>query len=154
MKPEDFYAKLIGLINKHNVEFLIVDGYAVIAHGYIRATTDMDIWVNTTKDNGKNIRKALEEMGYKKEKCLKAESIVNSGGKVKVFMENNKIDLMATYSTYLKFEDSYKTKKEVELENVRFYFIGYKELIETKLRAGRTRDLDDVKNLKALHKSE
>lgn len=30
------------------VEYLLVGGYAVILHGYIRSTADMDVWVNKT----------------------------------------------------------------------------------------------------------
>jgi len=57
-KPENVMADIfnndfleyIDLLNKHNVEYLLVGGMAVNLHGYRRATGDMDIFVNPTKE--------------------------------------------------------------------------------------------------------
>ena len=40
--PEDF-RDLLCLLNEHSVEYLIVGGWALGLHGYVRATGDMDI---------------------------------------------------------------------------------------------------------------
>ncbi len=42
---EDFQ-DFIELLNKYDVEYMLVGGYAVIIRGYSRSTGDMDIWVN------------------------------------------------------------------------------------------------------------
>jgi hypothetical protein len=42
---EDFQ-DFIELLNKYDVEYMLVEGYAVIIRGYSRSTGDMDIWVN------------------------------------------------------------------------------------------------------------
>ena len=151
MKPSEFYNQVIDIFNKNNVEYMVVGGYAVIAHGYVRATNDMDIWVNNTFTNNGRIRKALEELGYSTDKCSKVETILNEGGLVKVFNENNKIELMATYSSYLDFDKSFKNRKEIEFESHNYIFIGYEELIESKIRSGRIKDFDDIKNLREIN---
>ena len=43
--------------------FLIVGGYATIAHGYTRATEDLDIWIEPTRDNARRVVAALERFG-------------------------------------------------------------------------------------------
>ena len=41
---EDFRDFLL-MLNKHEVKYILVGGFAVILHGYSRTTGDMDIWV-------------------------------------------------------------------------------------------------------------
>jgi len=53
---EDFQ-DLIQLLNKHNVEYILLAGYAVILHGDIRSTADMDIRVNKTAINFQKLKK-------------------------------------------------------------------------------------------------
>ena len=50
------FRDFIQSLNDHNVDYLLVGGYAVILHGYRRTTGDLDIWVNRTKENYKNYR--------------------------------------------------------------------------------------------------
>lgn len=44
----DDFRDFIHCLNKHDVEYILVGGYSVIAHGYPRTTGNMDIWVNQT----------------------------------------------------------------------------------------------------------
>ncbi len=45
------FRDFINCLNKHNVQYMLVGGYAVILRGYSRSTGDMDIWVDKTADN-------------------------------------------------------------------------------------------------------
>jgi predicted acyl esterase len=47
----DDFRDFIQCLNKHQVEYVLVGGYAVIIRGYSRSTGDMDIWVNKTEAN-------------------------------------------------------------------------------------------------------
>ena len=42
--PPDF-KEFLRLLNFHQVEYLLIGGYAVGYYGFVRATGDMDIWV-------------------------------------------------------------------------------------------------------------
>ena len=57
---EDF-RDFIRAMNNQQVEYILVGGMAVILHGYVRTTGDMDIWVRQTKDNYQKIVKAFDE---------------------------------------------------------------------------------------------
>jgi hypothetical protein len=48
---EDEYLSFIQLLNENHVEYVVLGGYAVIVHGYIRTTGDVDILINTTEQN-------------------------------------------------------------------------------------------------------
>lgn len=53
---------LIRSLNDHCVEYLLIGGYALAAHGYVRATTDIDIVVPATRESGLKVREALMVM--------------------------------------------------------------------------------------------
>lgn len=50
---------LIGTLNDGGVDYLLIGGYALFAHGYHRATTDIDVLVPATREAGERTRKAL-----------------------------------------------------------------------------------------------
>lgn len=50
---------LIASLNHQRAEYLLIGGYALFAHGYHRATTDIDVLVSATLDTGKKIKEAL-----------------------------------------------------------------------------------------------
>lgn len=48
----------------------------------------------------------------------------------------------------MTFEECYKNRKEVIIDNLKVNFIGYKDLLKNKKESGRPRDIDDIDNLK------
>jgi hypothetical protein len=56
----DFWDKL----NKFNVRYILVGGVAVRFHGFNRTTDDLDVWLEDTPTNRKNLRLAFFELGY------------------------------------------------------------------------------------------
>ena len=55
---EDLKA-LITSLNQHGADYLLIGGYALFAHGYHRATTDIDVLVPATEEAGRKVREAL-----------------------------------------------------------------------------------------------
>ena len=50
---------LLRSLNEHAVEYLLIGGYALAAHGYQRATTDIDVLVRATAESGQRVKDAL-----------------------------------------------------------------------------------------------
>ena len=48
--PDDF-REFLKLCNSRRVRYLLIGGYAVGYHDYIRATADLDIWIETSSEN-------------------------------------------------------------------------------------------------------
>lgn len=55
------FKEFLQLLNEHKVKYLLVGGYAVSLHGYIRYTSDMDIWILSNESNVKKIIKVLKD---------------------------------------------------------------------------------------------
>ena len=52
--PLDF-KEFLNLLHVHRVNYLLVGGYAVAAHGYPRFTGDLDLWIQTSAENAENV---------------------------------------------------------------------------------------------------
>ena len=61
MNPD--FRDLLSEFNARGVEYLVVGAYALAAHGHVRATGDLDIWVRPAPDNAARVRKALAAFG-------------------------------------------------------------------------------------------
>ena len=55
----DDLKQLLRSLNDRGVEYLLIGGYALAAHGYQRATIDIDLLVPGTSESGKRVRDAL-----------------------------------------------------------------------------------------------
>lgn len=61
--PPDF-SEFLRLLNANEVRYLLVGGYAVGYHGYVRATADMDILVARDEENAQRLVDILQEFGF------------------------------------------------------------------------------------------
>ncbi len=57
------FRDLLAAFNARGVEFLVVGAYALAAHGFVRATKDLDVWVRPDAANGKRVLGALADFG-------------------------------------------------------------------------------------------
>jgi hypothetical protein len=81
--PTDF-KEFLRLLASHEVEYLLIGGYAVGYYGYPRATQDMDIWIAINPRNADRMVVALREFGFgtanlSPELFLRADSIIRMG---------------------------------------------------------------------------
>ena len=55
--PDDF-KEFLKLLGSNGVEYLLIGGYAVNLHGYVRTTNDLDIWINVNPENAARMERA------------------------------------------------------------------------------------------------
>src|SRR5450759_1803258 len=58
------FKEFLKSLNSNNVKYLLIGGYAVGIYGHIRATNDLDIWVDISSENAAKIERALREFGF------------------------------------------------------------------------------------------
>src|ERR1700712_3153637 len=61
---DDELLKFWRTLNQNNVRYIMVGGFATRFHGFNRATDDLDLWLEDTVANRKNLRLAFEGAGY------------------------------------------------------------------------------------------
>jgi hypothetical protein len=145
MLNED-YKEILQILLSNKAKFLIVGAYAMGAYGYPRATGDFDIWVEASDENSKKLYKTLFEFGAPlsdvTEKTFSRKGIIFQIG-----IAPRRIDII-THIDGVVFKEAYKTKKIIEIENLRVPFLSKENLIKNKKSTGREKDRLDVDCLK------
>lgn len=142
---EEEYLNLLRLFHAEGVEYVVVGGYAVIAHGFPRTTGDLDVLVRPTAANARRVVRALERFGYARGEFEEADftTVPNflSFGSNGVW-----IDLM-TSLLGVGFDDAHRNGFELTFADVAVRYIGLAALRATKQATGRPQDLHDLENL-------
>ena len=63
MNLEPDFRDFIELLNKHEVEYMVVGGYALAFHGEPRFTGDLDIWIDCTDTNAEKMVSVMKYFG-------------------------------------------------------------------------------------------
>ena len=146
------HKKVILLLIKHKVDFLIIGGYAVIYYGYTRATIDMDLWLKPDNINKEKLIAALREHGIFDEDLLKLQKLdFTSTLAFHLGYEPNKIDFL-TKVAGVTYEEADKQKVFLPLKSKSVPVIHYHHLITCKMISGRSRDKIDVEELQKINK--
>jgi hypothetical protein len=144
MWSQDF-KEFVGLLNAHQVEYLVVGGYAVALHGHPRFTGDLDVWVNPNAGNAARLLKVLDEFGFGGFH-LKIEDFTTEGRVLQMGHPPFRIDLLTTVDG-VRFGDCWPGRVTVQYEDQLVHFIGLEDLRKNKKAVGRPKDLDDLSNL-------
>lgn len=142
--PPDF-KEFLRLLNAHQVEYLLIGGYAVAYHGYPRATADMDIWIATHSQNAEKVVAALKEFGFDLPE-LSAELFLEERQIIRMGVPPVRIEIVTSISG-VNFEECYVARVVDILDKVEISLIDLTHLKINKKAAGRYKDLDDLENL-------
>ncbi len=142
--PKDF-KELLSIFNAHEVRYLVVGGYAVAYYGYVRATNDLDIWIDNEDSNIEKVIRSLIEFGFP-EKDLKAETFSRNDQIIRMGVPPFRIELLTSVSGIV-FSSVYPHRVSANLDGISVSLIDLKNLKINKQASGRHKDLDDLENL-------
>ncbi len=151
MLNED-YKDMLHALSNEKVRFLLVGAYALAAHGYPRATMDIDIWVMPSPQNADAVLRAVESFGAPLHN-LTREDLQKDGTIFQIGVAPRRIDIITTASG-LQFEEAYERSLTVNIEGIEVHVPSIDDLILNKRTSGRTKDLADAEALEFLKSSE
>ena len=151
MLNED-YKDMLHALSEEKVRFLLVGAYALAAHGYPRATMDIDIWVMPSPQNADAVLRALHRFGAPLHNLSK-EDLQKDGTIFQIGVAPRRIDIITTASG-LQFEDAYEQSLSLNIEGIELHIPSIDDLIRNKRAVGRTKDMADVEALESLKNSE
>jgi len=130
---------LIASLNKQGAEYLLIGGYALFAHGYHRATTDIDVLVPATREAGIKVRNALMVLPDQAAKDIDP-AWFDEGENIRV-ADAFVVDIMLnacgqTYETLKRYAET------VDLDGLPVHTINLEGLLLTK-RTLRGKDVSD-----------
>ena len=139
------YKEFLRLLRAHGVEYLLVGGWAVIYHGYPRATDHLDIWIAIAPDNAARATRVLREFGFDVSE-LSADLLLQNDQIVRMGIEPVRIEVMTTLSG-VRFAECYPERLETTLDGEPVSLISLSNLRLNKKASGRLKDLADLENL-------
>ena len=141
------FRDFISALNNNTVEYVLVGGYSVILHGYLRTTGDLDICVNKKKKNYAKLVKSFEEFKMPVFDMTEDNFLKNPELNVFTFgRPPSSIDIMTDVKG-LGFNETFKASKVVEVESLKVRLINLDQLLNAKKASGRNKDLDDIDHL-------
>jgi predicted nucleotidyltransferase len=125
--------EILEALSRGGVDFVLVGGIAVQAHGYIRATRDLDVIPRSSPANSRRLSNALAE--------LEAEELGRRTPVVRYSTRHGRLDLVDFDADFDQLRDRALL---VELDGFEVAVAGLDDLIRMKRAAGRPQDLTDI----------
>lgn len=148
---DDELITLWKCLQKNNVKYILVGGFASNLNGYNRLTSDIDIWIKDTIENRQNLGRALSEVGIEHLPDIEKFDFV-PGWSALNLPSGFELDIM-TYLTGFeqeKFDDCYKNANEALIENIPVRFFHINQLLESKKATNRLKDKLDIEELEKI----
>ncbi|MBI4007026.1 MAG: hypothetical protein HY354_00845 [Planctomycetes bacterium] len=158
MYYEDVFLKL----NDRKVHYVVVGGVALVLHGVVRLTADLDLMVEMTQENLTKFISALKELGYRPKPPVQAEEFIDPANRkrwkdekgMQVFsfyhpqMKNRLIDVFVDEP--IDYGEIERDKKIMTAKGIRIPVISKEHLKRLKSISGRPQDLADIDALDEL----
>ena len=154
-------------LREANVRYLVAGGLAVNAHGYLRATGDVDLVIQLKQDNVIPAFRALAGLGYQPTIPVTAEQFADETQRrqwikekgmtvLSLFSDRHPIYNVDVFVTEpFDFDSEYEKALIGELSPDLFVrFVSISTLIAMKRIANRPRDLDDIEHLEIILNEE
>ena len=139
------YKEMLQFLLEEKVEFILVGAYALGAHGYPRATGDMDIWVKADENNSKKTYSALARFGAPLDQ-IQLNDFAVEGVIFQIGVAPRRIDII-TRIDGVTYDEANDDKIIVEVEGLLLPVLSLDNLIKNKLATGREKDELDAKYL-------
>ena len=157
------FEKVFGALERAGVRFLVVGGVAVVAHGVMRFTNDLDLVLAFDEKNLRDGVNALMNVGFKSKIPVSAEAFASAENRQRwakekgmivfqmALFEENDLPIDIFTEPPFAFEAEYARAVRYELApNFYVPVVAIEALIAMKEKAGRPRDLEDIARLKRL----
>jgi hypothetical protein len=154
---------IISALNAAPARYLVADGLAVVAHGYVRFTADIDLIIDLDAANVTRAMAALASLGYRPRAPVGLDEFADPAKRVQ-WVRDKGLTVFSLFSAVhpatevdifvespLDFEQAYGGAVKMEIApGVSATFVALSDLLRLKRQAGRAQDLLDIDMLSAL----
>lgn len=139
-------------LNDNHVRYIMVGGLATRFHGFYRATDDLDMWMEDTLQNRKNLRKAFAELEYGDFASIETMQFVP--GWTSFYAAGIELDIMTAMKGLenFSFDECHKIALVADLNGIIVPFLHINHLIQNKKAVNRPKDQIDVLYLEKIKK--
>jgi hypothetical protein len=139
------YKDMLSALADEKADFILIGAYALAAHGFPRATLDMDLWVRPSPDNAQKVCWALARFGAPSSQISPAD-FAKADAVIQIGVAPRRIDLVTGVSG-LTYDDAWRGAIDRDIDGIHLRILSMPDLIRNKLASGRPKDLEDAKLL-------
>lgn len=158
--------RVLTALNEARVRYLVVGGVAVVLHGHLRTTADLDLVVQLSADNARRATQALMALGYRPrapvpisqfaDEAIRSKWIAEKG--LSVFSLWHPTDPGLEVDLFVEepfeFDDVWARAVIASLDSTTAPVVGIADLVAMKRAAGRPQDLSDAEALEAIAEAD
>ena len=145
MEIQEDFREFFALLNAHKVEFIIVGDYALAFHGAPRYTGDIDVYINPTHTNAKQIVNALKDFEFSS-LDISVEDFQKEDHVIQLGLPPIRIDII-TSITGVSWEQADSSKISGKYGDVPVFYISREQYLANKRATGRAKDIADIEAL-------
>lgn len=156
------FEPVLKTLNEAGARYLVVGGVAVVLHGHLRTTGDLDLVVEMSPANLDRALVALEGSGFQPRPPVPLRSFADPETRRSWVEEKNlrvfslwhpdipgfEVDLFVEEP--FDFDEVWSRRVEVELEGSTTFIVALDDLVALKKASGRAQDLEDIEALEDL----
>ena len=160
------YEDIFRRLNEEKVYYIVVGGIALVLHGVLRLTADLDLIVKLQSDNLAKFISVMKKLKFKPKVPVKAEDFIDPVNR-QTWIEEKGMRVFSFYNPavpaglvdvfvdepieYRKLEAG---KEWVEAGGIRIPVVSIRHLIKLKEISGRPQDAADIRALREVMKFE
>ncbi|MFH1130532.1 MAG: DUF6036 family nucleotidyltransferase, partial [Pseudomonadota bacterium] len=147
MRTNSDFRDLFVELNAQKAEFIVVGAHALAAHGFVRATKDLDVWVRPETTNAARVHDALRLFGAPLQD-LSPDDLACPGTVFQIGVEPVRIDII-TQIDGVDFLEAWRDRIQTHYEDQPVSILSREHLIQNKRASGRLQDLADIERLES-----
>jgi len=154
--------RVFDVLAKARVRYLVVGGVAVVLHGHLRVTADLDLVIDLERNNALAAVRAFSSLGYRPRAPVPLELFADAQQR-QSWIDDKGMTVFSLWSPtspgteidlFVKepfvFDDEYSRAVTVDIAGVPVVVVALERLLVLKRAAGRPRDVEDVAALTAI----
>jgi hypothetical protein len=151
LNDEDVF-RFLKSLERLNVKYLLVGGFAMAFHGYVRATHDLDLWVKDDAENIQQLKKALTENGVEGLDQMRSFEMIPGFTQFHVGDSGFVVEPLKSLKVLNSFDfaSCYERAESGEYNGLHFKVIHAKDLLKEKEGSNRPKDQGDIEHLRSM----
>jgi len=155
--------QIFAALNDAQVDYVVVGGLAVILHGYLRATADLDLAIGLSSDNARRGMRSLASIGLQPRLPVALDDFADADKRADWLRNRNMLvfplwdpaNPLRSVDVFIDepigFDVLMAESVVKDMDGLKVRIASIPHLIEMKRRAGRPRDLEDIDKLQQIH---
>lgn len=155
--------QIFGALNEARVRYLVVGGLAVIAHGYVRYTNDIDLVLHLEESNVARAMEVLKKLGYRAKVPVDPSAFANPQTRAMWIRDKQMMVFQLVSERFAREPVDIFVREPFDAEaewaacewlalgpTIRVPVVSRQKLLAMKREAGRPQDALDISKLEQL----